>query len=175
MSQTAPEFEKKSAAFADALVRTDNALLSLGPAIAAVREPVSPQLARAAQATENAWRRMEHQFGLHSSAQIAELVGYRSNRTWASQQRSAGRLLGVRRGGGFRFPGFQVSPAGRIAPVMADLISAAREHGWSDESLALWLASPSGRMPDDRCPAEFLHDDPERVLSAARAAMQPAW
>lgn len=175
MSQTVAGTEDLAADYAHAVLRTQTALKSLGPAIASVHEPVSPALARAAQATENAWRRIEHGYGLYTSSQIAKLLGYGGNRTWANAQRSAGRLLGVRRGGAYRYPGFQVSPGGKLAPVMADLLSLARQHDWSDESLVLWLSSPSEHMPADRHPADLLHEDPGLVLQAARSAMQPSW
>lgn len=167
--------ERIASALVEDQQRVRRALDTLGPAMAALSEPVSPSIARAAQATENAWRRLDHRFGLHSSTEIAERLGYQANRTWANTQRSAGRLLGVRRGSGFRYPGFQVSPEGRLVPAIKELISLARERGWSDESLTLWLASPSGAMPDDRAPAELLHDDPRLVLEAARRVMEPAW
>ena len=176
MSQTASSNpERVASELLEDQERVRRALDSLGPALAALREPVSPSIARAAQATENAWRRLEHRFGLHSSSEIAKLLGYEGNRTWANGQRAVGRLLGVRRGSGYRYPGFQVSPEGTLAAVVKDLLHLARERGWSDGSLALWLASPSGSMSDDRPPAEFLHTDPALVLKAAERVMAPAW
>lgn len=136
---------------------------------------MSPALASAARATEDAWRRLEHRFGLYTGAEIAQLLGYGEDHEWASSQRRAGKLLGVRLRGQYRYPGFQVRPDGALSEVMADLVRLAREHGWSDESLALWLASPSGSMPDDCSPAAMLHDDPRLVLAAARISMQPTW
>ena len=155
--------------------RVRRALQSLGPAIAALPGQISPSITRAAQAGENAWTRLEERFGLYSSSEIARRLGYEGNRTWANTQRRARRLLGVERGSAYRYPGFQISPDGRLAPVVEELLHLAQEHHWSDESLALWLASPSGTMPDDRAPAELLHTDPALVRAAAERVMEPSW
>lgn len=148
-------------------------LSSLAPAMTAAETAVSPPLARAAQATENAWRAIDEEFGLLSSTEAAEHMGYGRNRTWASTQRREGRLLGIRRGSGYRYPGFQLDRS--IMPTIARLIAIAREHEWSEESVVLWLCSPSGWMPGDGRPVELLREGPEAVLAAARAAMSPQW
>lgn len=148
-------------------------LSSLSPAMAGAASPVSPQLARSAQATENAWRAIEEEFGLLTSTEAAQQMGYGSNRTWASAQRRDGKLLGIRRGGAYRYPGFQLDPD--VMPLIGELIALARHHGWSDESLVLWLCSPSGWMPEDRRPAEFLNEQPGTVRAAAASAMAPQW
>lgn len=148
-------------------------LSSLSPAMAGAAHPVSPQLARSAQATENAWRTIEEEFGLLTSTEAAQQMGYGGNRTWASTQRRAGKLLGIQRGGGFRYPGFQLDP--HVMPLIGELIALARHHGWSDESLVLWLCSPSAWMLEDRRPVEFLGERPETVRAAAASAMAPQW
>lgn len=176
MSQMAPSNPSEiDLAFLQDQKRVRQALESLGPAIAAVHVPVSPSIARAAQATENAWRRIENDFGMHSSRQIAKLLGFEGNRTWASVQRARGNLLGVQRGRGYQYPGFQVGPQGQLSPAIRQLLELAGEYDWSNESLALWLGSSSGSMPEGRAPAEFLHTDPDRVIRAAREVMEPAW
>lgn len=148
-------------------------LSSLSPAMAGAETAVSPQLARAAQATENSWRAIEDEFGLLTSTEAAERLGYRGNRAWASAQRTAGKLLGVRRGGAYRYPGFQLEP--EVLPLIAELVALAHESDWSDESVVLWLCSPSSWMPEDRRPVEFLRKDPDTVRAAAASAMTPQW
>lgn len=179
---TAPEVERHSTANTSDRVAQlfdtwarDSArgLSSLSPAMAGAETTVSPQLARSAQATENAWREVEEEFGLLTSTEAAERMGYRSNRTWASAQRKAGKLLGIRRGGAYRYPGFQLEA--EVMPLIAELIAIARRHDWSDESVVLWLCSPSGWMPEDHRPVELLRDEPDAVRAAAESAMAPQW
>lgn len=148
-------------------------LSSLAPAMASAPAPVSPPMARAAQATENAWRRIDAEFGLLTSTEAAERMGYGPNRSWASTRRREGRLLGVRRGGAYRYPGFQLDAD--VLPAVAEIISFARSVEWSDESVVLWLCAPSGWLPDDDRPVDHLHTDPELVIRAARAALAPQW
>ncbi|MPV35735.1 hypothetical protein [Georgenia subflava] len=174
---TAPEVERPGDRVTE-LFRTwarDSALglSSLSPAMAAAATSVSPQLARAAQATENVWRQIGQEFGLLTSTEAAEHMGYGSNRTWASAQRKAGRLLGVRRGGAYRYPGFQLDAA--LVPSISELVGIARQHDWSDESVVLWLCSPSGWMPGGGRPVDSLHQEPRSVIDAARSAMAPRW
>ncbi|WP_394214373.1 hypothetical protein [Brachybacterium vulturis] len=148
-------------------------LSSLAPAMAGAEIAVSPQLARSAQATENVWREIEDEFGLFTSTEAAERMGYGGNRAWASAQRRAGKLVGVRRGGAYRYPAFQLDP--EVMPLIAELVALAREHDWSDESVVLWLCSPSGWMPEGRRPVEFLREDADAVRASAELAMAPQW
>ncbi|WP_194164908.1 hypothetical protein [Pseudactinotalea sp. HY160] len=148
-------------------------LSSLAPAMAAADRELSPQLARAAQATENAWREIADEFGLLTSGEAAARMGYGPNRTWASTRRRAGTLLGVRRGGGYRYPGFQFDRD--VSPVIEDLLTLADQADWSAESLLLWLCSPSGWLAGDDRPVDRLQDAPGAVLDAARSAMAPRW
>ncbi|MGC0251230.1 hypothetical protein [Pseudactinotalea sp. Z1748] len=179
---SAPHVDHKSQARADRaaeLYRTwareaADGLASLAPALEALPTRVSPQIARAAQATENAWRDIEIEFGMLTSTEVAQRLGYGPNRTWASNQRKAGRLVGVRRGGRYLYPGFQIAQ-GRVVPAMAGLLELAEEHTWSSESLVLWLCSPSGRFAEGQRPVDVLHGDAEAVLVAAGEAMAPPW
>lgn len=148
-------------------------LASLTPAMTAADAPVSPQLARAAQATENAWREIDAEFGLLSSTEAAQVMGYGANRTWAATKRRDGQLLGVRRGGGFRYPSFQLTP--QIMPVVARLTTIARQNSWSAEAVVLWLCSPSTWLHSDQRPVDLLSSDPDAVLKAAASAMAPQW
>ena len=139
--------------------RMAQSLAALGPAMAAVRGATSPQLARAIMATENVWARVEKEFGLLTSMEVARLIGSkRSSRSLAADQRAAGKLMGLRQGNAYFYPGFQFDRrTGRALPVMPVLASAAREVGWDDEDLILWLVSPSGYFAGDR-PVDHLAD-----------------
>lgn len=149
-------------------------LASLAPALEALPTRVSPQMARAAQATENAWRDIDAEFGMLTSTEVSGLLGYEPNRTLASTMRKDGRLLGVRRGGRYLYPGFQIAQ-GHLTPVVGELLKLADTHEWSSESLVLWLCAASGHIADDQRPVDVLHADPKAVLEAARAAMAPPW
>src|SRR4051794_9161364 len=88
----------------------------------------SAQYAHALQATENAWREMEAEFGLLTEAEVAAAVSAAPfNAHFASHERAAGRLLAVQRPDGLRYPGFQIDPSRRaIRPVIGELLSIAR-------------------------------------------------
>jgi hypothetical protein len=158
-----------------AMARMLQSVEALGPALAEPEADTSPQLARSLQATENAWRKMEREFGLLSSREVSERLGSRSpNRSYASDQHSRGRLIAIRRGGAMRFPGFQIDPVEQqIRPVIEDLIRIARDADVSEASLALWLCSPTGYLDGDR-PVDRL-DRPEEVAKAAENAFGVEW
>lgn len=59
----------------DAVANVRRSLAALGSAAAVVDVPASPRMARGAQATENAWRAMEAEFGLLTGADVADLMG----------------------------------------------------------------------------------------------------
>ncbi|MFD0046998.1 hypothetical protein ACFVGV_17590 [Pseudarthrobacter scleromae] len=150
-------------------------IAALGPALAEIETPVSPQLARSLAATENAWRKLEAEFGLLSSREVSELVGSRSpNRSYASEQRSKGKLLAVKRPGGLRYPGYQFDRTEHaIRPVMADLIRVASEAERSEASVALWMTLPSGYLDGAR-PVDQL-SDPDKVVEAAQQSFNVQW
>jgi hypothetical protein len=158
-----------------AAVNMERSVEALGPALAAMETPVSPQLARSVQATENVWRKIGDEFGLLSSVEVSELVGSRSpNRTYASDQHSKGRLIAVKRPGGLRYPGFQFDRSEHtIRPVFSDLIRAAADAGRTEASLALWMVSPTGYLDGDR-PVDRL-SRPDDVLEAARQSFNVQW
>jgi hypothetical protein len=158
-----------------AAINMERSIDALGPVLANVETPVSPQLARSLQATENVWRDMQEEFGLLSSREVSELVGSRSpNRSYASDQRSKGKLLAIKRPGGLRYPGFQFDPRLHvIRPVMEELIKVAAEADNSEADLALWLYIPTGYLDGDR-PVDRL-DDTETVVDAARQSFNVEW
>lgn len=150
--------------------RMARSLAALGPAMSAVRGAASPQLARALMATENVWASVEAEFGLLTSMDVAALIGSKkSSRSLAADQRAAGKIMGVRRGNAYRYPGFQFDRAnGRVIPAIPSLIAAARDVGWDDEDLILWLVSPSGYVAGGR-PVDHL-EDPDLVNTLVQAA-----
>lgn len=171
----APLQNSPHARFLMAAVNMERSVDALGPALANVEVDVSPQLARSVQATENVWRTMDEEFGLLSSTEVSKAVGSKSpNRSYASEQRTAGRLLAIKRPGGFKYPGFQIDQNEHaIRPVMADLINVAGDAGRSEASLALWAVSTTGYLDGAR-PVDRL-DEPETVIHAAREAFNVQW
>jgi hypothetical protein len=159
----------------DSAVNMELSIIALGSALESVGGPVSPQLARSVQATENVWRDMEAEFGLLTSTEVSQAVGSKSpNRSYASDQRAAGRLLAIKRSGAYRYPGFQIDRLEhRIRPVMADLLRVAKEAGRSEASLALWMAVPTGYLDGAR-PVDQLAR-PEKVVEAARQSFNVQW
>lgn len=159
-----------------AAVRMERSIQALGPALAAIESPVSPQLAKSLQATENVWREIAQEFGLLSSTELSKAVGSSSpNRSYASEQRNAGKILAVKRPGGMKYPGFQIDPRDHaVRPVMQALIAAAGEAGRSEAGLALWMVAPNGYLDGER-PVERLDDDPDSVVEAARHSFGVRW
>lgn len=158
------------------LMALRQSIQSLGDAATHLKDPLSPPAARAVVAAERAWRSIEEEFGMLSSVEVAELMGARSgNRTFASHRRSAGKLLGVRRGNRYVYPGFQFDRAtGVTLPVLEPLLKLANEAAWSPESVALWSCGPSRHL-DDKRPVDALVGNPELVLEAAEKRMLPQW
>lgn len=133
-----------------AAINMERSVAALGPALAEVEVETSPQLARSMQATENAWRDMEAEFGL--------LL----------------RLLAIKRPGGYKYPGFQFDRREQaIRPVMHDLIKLAAGAGRSESGLALWMTSPTGYLDGSR-PVDLL-DEPAPVVEAARQSFNVQW
>lgn len=145
-------------------------------ALTKLRSTVSPATARAIQATENATRAIEHEFGLLDSAEIADLLGSRgtSHRSFAAEKRKRGELLYLRRLNSFVYPGFQFDRAqGRVKPVVAELIALAETAGWDVEDVTHWLCAPTTYLEGDR-PVDYLNDG-GRVLKVARDAWSIEW
>ncbi len=152
------------AALLESLVNMRRSVDALGPAMAALKTPTSPALASGIQATENLWAAIDEAWGLLGSVEVAELLGSRgTNRSFASSMRKSGKIIGVERGNAYVYPGFQFDRrAGRVLPVVRELIAAAREIVLDDEDLVYWLCTPSGYFGDDP-PALHLTDDAEIV------------
>lgn len=145
---------------------------SVGAAVS--RLPALPAgFTRAIQATENAWRRIDEEFGLLTSTEVAQRIGSKSpHRTLASELRRRGQLIGVSRLNSFRYPGFQFTADSRVHPAVPPLLEAASDSGWSESDLALWLCNPSGSFGGAR-PVDHLDD--ADVVDIARAVMATDW
>ncbi|PYI65871.1 hypothetical protein CVV68_16750 [Arthrobacter livingstonensis] len=164
------------AALEQAVVNMHRSLEVLGAAAAALDVPVSPQMARGIQVTENAWRAMEQEFGLHAGSVVAKLLGStaRSMTGFANDRRNAGKLLGIRRRNVYLYPGFQFDRVtGAVLPVIPKLLLLADRLGVSHEGLALWLCDRTGQLHDDR-PVDHLQE-PDLILAATENHFGVEW
>ncbi|AIY00225.1 hypothetical protein ART_0626 [Arthrobacter sp. PAMC 25486] len=149
---------------------------ALGLAAEALEVPVSAQMARGVQATENAWRDIESEFGMLTGAEVAALLGSnaKSPTGFATDRRKAGKLLGIKRKNAFLYPGFQfVRRANEVRPVIAALLEIIAKYQRSAEDLTQWLCTRTGQLDDDR-PVDRL-DEPAVVLEAAKNHYGVQW
>ncbi|TFC86916.1 DNA-binding protein [Cryobacterium sp. TmT2-59] len=134
----------------------------------------SPQLARAVRATAEVWRRLEEEFGLLTSGEVAELLGVTpAGPSWVAAQRKARKIIGVRRGNTYRYPGFQFDHQ-TVLPVIAPLLELARANGWSSDDLTLWIFGPTTSFVQEDRPVDHLRE-PEAVLATATLTMEALW
>jgi hypothetical protein len=156
------------------LEQTRRNVAALGGAIHTAHLTASPSLARAVQAQQNLYSRIEAEFGLFTSREAADRMGSRAvaRRNAATAAHSEGRLLALRRGRYLLYPGFQFYSAG-VRPVIAALLAVAREHGWNEPSLIEWLVSPTTYLAGAR-PVDVI-EDPDRLLEVARESFGVSW
>jgi hypothetical protein len=130
---------------------------------------VGPHTMANAARLDARWRDIESRWGLLDAETVARAAGSRASnpRAYAANQRRQRRLLGVRRGGRVLFPGFQFDSHGQPRPVIADLAHLLLDAGWREDSILLWLASPTGGL-SGQTPADILDAEPDRVLRAAQ-------
>ncbi|MEM9558360.1 MAG: hypothetical protein AAGC60_29170 [Acidobacteriota bacterium] len=122
------------------------------------------------QARRNAAARhaLIEEFGLLSSAEIAEIAGSRAkNRAaLASRWHREGRLFAVEHRGETRFPAFQLDADGKPLDGVGEIVeSLGGEEGWPT---ALWFLAINGHLGDRR-PVDVLASEPEAVHAAACA------
>ena len=104
---------------------------------------------------EKQWQVMEREGGLFTVAEIAQRLGFGGGpNAMARQLTGKGRVLAVKRGEHFLYPGFQFdSASARVIPAVKDVIRMGRYAGWPDEQIALWFFTPnrqlSGKRPVD--------------------------
>jgi hypothetical protein len=122
----------------------------------------------------NLWRRLETEFGLLTGREVAEILGAGPcNRGYAAAKRTARKVIGVRRGNAYLYPGFQFEH-GAILAVMPPLIQLSDANGWSLENLTAWMLSPSTSFRAEDRPVDHLQE-PEAVLAAAKNAFEAEW
>lgn len=163
-----------------ALAREQRSLDELSEAMVRIQDPVSPAIARAAQATENSVKSIEDEFGLLTSAQVAQLLGSRSKttavRSLANDMRGRGELLAVRRLNKYLYPGFQFDRTqGRVKSVVSRLLQLADATEWESEDVVLWLVSPTTYFEDGSRPVDHIDNDPALVLDVAQRAWAVQW
>lgn len=136
---------------------------------------VSPEETYRAQATENAWRQIEREFGLVTAAEVAQTVGStaKSAKSYASDARRAGRLLATKRMNRLLYPAFQLTGNGPL-PVIRDLHRSAHRLEVGEEAVLLWLTAPTTWWGDRSRPVDHLHD-PEEVVRAFEAHYGTEW
>lgn len=117
---------------------------------------------------------MEQEFGLITGAQVAALSGSSQRRGgFASYRRKAGKLLGVKRGNAYLYPGFQFDANGHVLDSVSAAIAVASELGVGEDSLAQWFCLRSATLGGSR-PVDVI-GDPGRVVSALRQRFGVQW
>ncbi|MGN5240281.1 MULTISPECIES: hypothetical protein [unclassified Rhodococcus (in: high G+C Gram-positive bacteria)] len=162
-------------AVASDLAQTRRNVTALGTAIhAAQLTAASPALARAVQAQQNLYDRIDTEFGLLTSAQAADRMSSRAvaRRNAATAARSEGRLLALRRGKYLLYPAFQFEATG-IRPVIAALRDIGDQHGWDETSLIEWMMTPTTYLSGSR-PVDII-DDAEQILTVAAESFGVSW
>ncbi|TFB95732.1 MULTISPECIES: hypothetical protein [unclassified Cryobacterium] len=123
---------------------------------------------------ETFWLELDATWGLLSTDEVLKILGLPVDEPQLLLDlRRRGQLLAVERGLDYLYPGFQFTGERVVEPVVPDLIELAREVGWSQIDLIVWLCSPSGYFGGDR-PVEHLHET-ERLLKNARNEATVEW
>jgi hypothetical protein len=132
----------------------------------------SPAWLEQARRNAEGRRRFLDEFGVLDSEEVAMLARSKSanRRSLAQRWRSEGRIFGLEIQGKYVYPGFQFdpesgSPKPAIGRVLESLPGPLRDGGWQ---LALWWDNAADVLGFRR-PVDVVDDDPEAVMSAARA------
>lgn len=127
---------------------------------------------------EERWRQVEVTWGLLTVAEVAEATGAKAEGASAkvSNLRRRNGLLGIKRGGVLRYPGFffveGTKGASAVAPAWSQLKEMLVPAGWSEADTIAWVAAPNVWL-DGRSPAQEIQDEPDQVTPAlARAAAE---
>ena len=173
-SSVRSQFGSTAATVRNALIYR-GAVDSLERALVMLPTVVDPATARAVQATENVWRRIDTDFGLLSSSEVSSLLGASNgNRAFTAELRKRGALLAAQRKNGYVFPGFQFDhEAGAVRPWVAPLLESAQRHDRSAADVIMWMMSPTTYFNSDR-PADHV-DDAQRLLDVAERAWGIVW
>jgi len=139
---------------------------SLLPSIDVPGEAVVLQARRNAQERKN----LLEEFGALTSSEVADLAHSKaSNRAaLANRWRKEGWIFAVEHRGRSYFPAFQFDDEGHPLSAIAEILEifGGRE-GWET---ALWFSAASGWLGGRR-PVDLLESDPEKVVDAARSAV----
>lgn len=113
------------------------------------------------------WSSMEREDGLYTILEAAQRLGFGYGPNLrASRLTGKGRVLAVKRGAQFLYPGFQFDvPGGRMIPPVKDVIRLGRWMGWTDEQIALWFYTPNSALQGKR-PVDVRADE-EKLISTA--------
>lgn len=149
---------------------------AVGAALSSVAVYTEPAIARAVQAEQNLYTRIEHEFGMLTSTEAGTRMGSRSRapRNFAATAHRNNTLVAVRQGNSLVYPGFQFGPDGQPLAVMSRLRETAGASGWSEAGLVQWLCSPTTYFDGDR-PVDHLTEDPDRVVDVAADALAVSW
>lgn len=120
------------------------------------------------------WSAMQQEHGLYPILEAAQRLGFGYGPNLrASRLTGKGKVLAVRRGQAFLYPGFQFDePGGRVIPAVKDVIRLGRWMNWPDEQIALWFYSPNRSLQGKR-PVD-VRDDEEKLIAAAETDMAGA-
>lgn len=69
-------------------------------------------------------------------------------------------------------PAFQFDGSRELWPGFRDVLKVLRGAAWDDFSICMWFVSRQGSAVDGPVPALLIRDDPDRVLRAARRAVE---
>lgn len=147
----------------------------LNRSLASLAGSVTPEQAHRAQVTVNAWREMADEFGLLSASEVANRVGSnaKSAKSYASEARRNGRLMGVKQLNRVLYPGFQFGDDGTL-PLMRELHQAADRRDVGEETALLWMTAPTTWWGDTSRPVDHL-DEPDKVLRAFEGHYGAEW
>lgn len=146
--------------------------LQLNRSLASLSGTVTPAAAARAAATESLWRQIEHEHGLLTADEVRQLAGAKG-KTYASDKRHSGHLLGVKRLNRILYPGFQFDGEAP-RPVMGQLHRAAAQYEVPEEAVLLWMASPTTWWGEDTRPVDHL-EDTDGILGAFRSRFGTEW
>jgi hypothetical protein len=149
---------------------------AVGAALSSVAVYTEPAIARAVQAEQNLYARIEAEFGMLTSTEAGKRMGSRSRapRNLATTAHRNNTLVAVRQGNSLIYPGFQFGSDGQPLAVIGRLRETAEANEWSEAGLVQWLCAPTTYFDGDR-PVDHLTEDPNRVVDVAADALTVSW
>lgn len=159
-----------------AVRRVRESAQAVGAALSSVAVYTEPAIARAVQAEQNLYARIDDEFGLLTSTEAGKRMGSRSRapRNLAASAHRNNQLVAIRRGNHLVYPGFQFGPDGQPLAIIKRLREIAEANDWSETGLVQWLCGPTTYFEGDR-PVDHLTKDPDRVAAVAADDMAIEW